>query len=351
MVCGLNQSVSDRGVFFYQWFVGLLGVDKLVRRGWGRDLGRPERMFFSVTNVSPSILERGYGLLEKNKRPVYQSVSYYRSRGGAGLSAGVLVGLEKIFVDLDVKGVDPDRARELAYKEARLLYDHLRSYGEPLLVFSGRRGYHIYLWLPEVVEDTELYKYIIRVLGITRLGLRFLDPVVLEPGRIARVPYTIHEVSGKQVTPLDSDFRPIEVSSFNLHKYLSNPMDKAVIEEAVSLREAYTRLEAARRCWMYMKLLRSPWKALRSSSLPDIVEWLLENGAEEGYRNNAAFIIATWLMNKGYSQDETLVTLLDWNNKNKPPLPQKEIEKVVKSVYKHQYKPVSKKKVKQWINK
>lgn len=70
---------------------------------------------------------------------------------------------------------------------------------------------------------------------------------------------------------------------------------------------------------------------------------------EEGYRNNAAFIIATWLMNKGYTHEQTLATLLEWNQKNKPPLPEKEIEYVVKSVYKHQYKPVSTRKARQWI--
>ena len=163
------------------------------------------------------------------------------------------------------------------------------------------------------------------------------DTKVLESARISRIPYTLHHETKQLVTPLDSDFRPIAPESFNLDAYIAKPMSKEILEKAVELREAQRRLEIARRYWAYMDLLRNPYKALRSSKLSDIVEWLLEHGGEEGYRNNAAFIIATWLMNKGYTHEQTLATLLEWNQKNKPPLSEKEIEYVVKSVYKHQY--------------
>lgn len=348
MKSGLTQSVS-RGKFFYEWFVGREGEDKLKKLGWGRDLGKPERAFFSVNEVSPETLEKGYSDLEKKGRPIYQSISYYMGRDDSRLVSGRIAALEKIFIDLDVKGVDVDRAIRLALEEARILYDHLRSFGEPLMVFSGRRGYHIYLWLPAAIEDKDVYTYIIKALGIHELGLRFIDTVVLEPCHIARIPYTLHEKTGKQVTPLDSDFRPIDIESFSLHSYFTNPMDNHVIEEAYTLKEAYSRLELARKYWMYLELLKNPRKALVSNKLPDIVRWLLDKGAEEGYRNNAAFIIATWLMNKGYTYDDTLLTLQEWNEKNKPPLPQREIEYVVRSVFKHRYKPVSRKKAIQWI--
>lgn len=61
-----------------------------------------------------------------------------------------------------------------------------------------------------------------------------------------------------------------------------------------------------------------------------------------GYRNNAAFIIATWFVNRGLKKEEVLTKLLEWNKeRRRPPLPEKEIKNIVKSVYKHRYKPVS----------
>lgn len=351
----MTQSVSikrtsDLGKVWYKWFLGMLSRDELVSRGWGRDLGKPERNFVPTDKVSPEILEAGYYRLMEQGRPVYQSISYYRDRNPGSLSetSGALVALEKVFFDIDVDSVDKI---ELAREEAKQLYDYLRSYGEPLIVFSGKKGFHLYMWLPQVLEDTGFYKYIVRALGVGKLKLRFLDTKVLEPARLSRVPYTLHHETKEIVAPLDSDFRPISAESFNIDYYTARPMCKEVLDKAFELREAQRRLELTRKYWMNMDLLSKPYRALRSKKLPDIVEWLLEHGAEEGYRNNAAFIIATWLMNKGYSFDQTMKTLREWNKKNKPPLPEKEIEYVVNSVYKHKYKPVSKKKAMQWIKK
>jgi len=334
----------DRGKFFYQWFKGMLPAEVLEARKWGRDLGKPERKFFSIDDVTPAAFEKAYSSLESKGKPVYQSISYYAAAGkGIIPKPGKLVALEKIFVDLDSEKLE--EARE----EAKKLYEHLETFATPLIVFSGRKGYHVYVWLPAALEDTALYEYIVKTLGIKKLKLRTLDVKACEPARIARVPYTKHHVSGNYCTPLDRDFKPIDIESFNLNTYIENPLPYSVIREAEELRKAYEEYRAAKKFWLYIEFLKNPWKAFKSAELPEFVSWLLREGAKQGYRNNAAFIIATWLMNKGYPFENVLSELLRWNTeKNKPPLPEKEIENVVKSVFKHRYRPVTRKKALEW---
>ncbi len=332
----------DRARFFYRWFLGSLG-DNLFD-SWGRDLGNPARSFYAKAVVSPGALELLYNSWEEASRPIYQSVNYYT---GSVVSddPGKLVALEKIFIDLD--GPDLESVKQDTAK----LVDHLRSFGEPLIVFSGKKGFHAYLWLPRAIEDTELYRWIVKALKLDRLGLRHLDTKVLEPARMARVPYTLHQDTKRLVQPLDTDLRPIAIESFSLDSYTSKPMPSSVIEEAKQLREAYEKVEAARRFWRYMEYLRNPGRALRSSNLPSCVKWLLEEAEiPEGYRNNAAFIIATWLASKGMSFEEVLDRLLEWNRERcRPLLPEREIMYVVRSVFRHRYRPVSRSKAREWL--
>ncbi len=276
--------ISDLGEIWYKWFLGMLNHEELVNRGWGRDLGRPERVFFLVEEVSPEVLEQGYNNLMAQGRPVYQSISYYAAGPSSNplrLSSGVLAGLEKVFFDLDVEGVEPSKAKELALREAKQLYDYLRSYGEPLIVFSGKKGYHIYLWLPSVVSDMGVYKYLIDMLGVNKLELRYLDTKVLEPARISRIPYTLHHETKQLVTPLDSDFRPIAPESFDLDAYITRPMSKEILEKAVELREAQHRLEMARRYWIQIDLSRTLYGIRETSKtlLPTRIEELVDNKA------------------------------------------------------------------------
>jgi len=83
--------------------------------------------------------------------------------------------------------------------------------------------------------------------------------------------------------------------------------------------------------------------------LPQYVRLILEKGVNEGYRNRATFILATWFKAQGLQREEVLKKLLEWNTRNRPPLPEREIEHVVKSVFTHPYKPVSRKKAEEWV--
>ncbi|GEM_PF-6706833 len=338
----LQKFMESRSRFFLDWFLGSL-EEKTVELGWGRDLGRPERIYVPAKSVSEEKLGEIYSRLESEKRPVFQSVNYYCF--SKPFSPGRLIALEKVFIDIDSPG-DLSKARE----EARKLCDHLQSYCKPLLVFSGSKGYHVYFWLPRAEENTELYKYIVKVLGIKKLGLKYIDLKVVEDrARVARVPYTLHQKTGRIVMPLDYDFSEILPESFSLGTYIKNSLPRSVLEEAEQYMLFLEDYYRAKRFLAVLEALKNPRETVRSPELPAVVRYILEKGVSEGCRNNAAFIIATYLYKKGYGFEETLEELLKWNKKNRPPLPERELVYVVKSVYRHRYRPPSRKKIQEWL--
>jgi len=61
---------------------------------------------------------------------------------------------------------------------------------------------------------------------------------------------------------------------------------------------------------------------------------VLQKGVSEGARDEAAVRLATWYRVKNFKEEDALKELLRWNKLNKPPLPESQIEKCVKSAYK-----------------
>lgn len=65
---------------------------------------------------------------------------------------------------------------------------------------------------------------------------------------------------------------------------------------------------------------------------PGWVEKLLE-GVEEGQRNDSLARLAGHYFGKGLGFEETKIILLDWNKRNRPPLPETEVIRTVESIY------------------
>jgi len=327
--------------FNIEWFYGSLG-SLMIERGWGRDAGCPARRFVSAKEAHKIPVYYKIWILQR--KPCFQSVNIFKK----GLKGGTLVALEKIFLDIDA----PDL--EKAFEAEKKVFEHLCEYGKVLVVFSGRKGYHNYLWLPVAVAGEPvflktLYKEILARIGLDKLAkkIHFIDKSVFEAARISRVPFTVHEKSSRLVQPLDEEFKPIE--HISIKDYVKDPIPKEVVEEAYSHAKTRLLLEKAKIYRAIMGLERRQLKKV-ALSLPDYVQFILENGVDEGYRNNAAFILATWLKAQGNPPHTVLEQLIEWNYRNRPPLEVKELEYVVESVFKHDYKPVSRRTAEEWLS-
>ncbi len=64
---------------------------------------------------------------------------------------------------------------------------------------------------------------------------------------------------------------------------------------------------------------------------------VLLRGVEEGKRNNTALTLALAFRAEGYSEEQTLRELLEWNQRNDPPLGEKCVQRAVRGAYSGRY--------------
>lgn len=69
---------------------------------------------------------------------------------------------------------------------------------------------------------------------------------------------------------------------------------------------------------------------------PAFVE--VKRGVQEGMRNSAAFFLARVYREMGLDPEEVLLLLARWNQRNDPPLPERELRAVVKSAFSRPYR-------------
>lgn len=146
--------------------------------------------------------------------------------------------LEKLFFDFDCKG-DISRAWDEASEFALSLY---HSYGvSPLIVFSGSKGYHVYVWLQQQYHaDTQerlkaVYTELQRMLLANLDGRSpvFDSQVYGDIARLSRVPYSTHPKSSLLAVPVDDDQQPFKLlpgfaEDFRVHGLSPRVVDLAV---------------------------------------------------------------------------------------------------------------------------
>jgi len=70
---------------------------------------------------------------------------------------------------------------------------------------------------------------------------------------------------------------------------------------------------------------------------PPCIKTLIQ-GVDEGLRNEVGIRLASYLLNfRGLSKTKALAKLQSWNSRNRPPLPNREIEAILKSAETHGY--------------
>jgi len=115
--------LTDRQIWFLPVWFGYLG----------RELGTPARRFSNTPEELIKLVES----CRRQKTPCYCSVQPYNARKRP-------CAIEKLFYDFDCKE-DPSQAWRDAAAFSETLIQHYRIL--PLIVFSGNKGYHVYVFL------------------------------------------------------------------------------------------------------------------------------------------------------------------------------------------------------------
>jgi hypothetical protein len=170
-----------------------------------RSLGTPEqRLIYDSLELLP--------LFDQDQKPVWLSVNPYDS-------SGKIAYIDRLFFDFDNK----DKLRlawEDCYKFACNLWRFYRI--KPFLVYSGKKGYHAYLFLRtpagHELEDNhkkELYRELQSLLLGSEKYPTFDPAVYGDHKRIARVPFTKHQDTKNLVQPVDlNQFEALPLPGF-----------------------------------------------------------------------------------------------------------------------------------------
>lgn len=311
--------------FYMDWFLGVLGFDSLASRLWGRDFGDPKRRFIPGLYLDSFLAEMSSC---SGRRPCFLSVNYYSGMKG---KPGTPVALEKLFFD-----IDSPNDLEKAKRDTLKLVEVLETVCQPLVVFSGGKGYHVYCYINPVVEGEKEYLKLVLEQVIASLDIppiQSLDErVVGDVSRLSRVPYTIHEKTGNLTTLVDErNLKPIDPDSINLSRYWSRPIPRKLIEQAENLAQELSRLKPKTRRRKKIKLEDASW--LMFFEKPELLKEALK-GVTGELRTKIARELALYYRNiLMLSRGECLNKLLEWNKKNIPPLSIEEVEKIVDEVY------------------
>ncbi len=182
--------------FWCEWFS--------VEYGFGREVFQDKtRVFIDSYRRFKEYVE----WCKATRSPCWMSVQPFKARNQ-------VFTVEKLFFDFDGFLIK-------AWKEASTFAQHLKQYYgvEPLIIFSGRKGYHVYVWLESpqhFTENKEAKAFYATAQRLLLKGLKFetLDMQVLgDIKRVSRVPYSIHEKSLNPCVPLTLAHAPLLISN------------------------------------------------------------------------------------------------------------------------------------------
>ena len=207
------------------------------------------------------------------------------------------------------------------------------------LYFSGSKGFHITvspvtLGIVPSQDLNAIYKawalYFSHTYAIPIIDLRIYDK-----RRLFRMPNTIHSKTGAYKVPVPLGFLYSHTYE-ELLAYASEP--KPMPEHDLRINKI-AALAFYWRSRLYKKAQNKEKPEVKyeipktKQELLPCIQTILEEGAIQGARNNTLIILASGLLQSGYSLSETNAAALSWNQLNEPPLDESEVLATVQSAY------------------
>lgn len=248
-----------------------------------------------------------------------------------------------MYLDLDIDNIEDNYdklIRDLKIIIYRLKTDLKLSNNEINIYFSGAKGFHIIVdakvfgFQPSRILNKELKKIALYYKAAT--FTKCIDTSIYDYRRLLRIPNTINSKTGlyKVIVPYD---KLINMSFNELKQYASKPHD--IIKKPVK----YNKLAAEAFAELISKLdeqekrtinTRVAQEFLKQKKLLPCVQYLLQNGAPNGQRNNSTVALANALFQIGHSLEEVTEIIEVWNStKNEEPLSLSEIHATINSAY------------------
>ena len=237
-------------------------------------------------------------------------------------------------IDIDGEG---------SLEEAREIIRFLKDRGVPVqclrVFFSGMKGFHILI--PNQLigsEPSENVSSYMRRFAELLLG-DDVDLSIYNHVRLFRYPNTRHGRSGLFKYELSIDqlmtlsWQEIKALAVKPSAYRARPCSAG---RNLYLSELWEEAKAKSVTFTIQMMGKPEHKAPVTDHY--CYHAIMQDGVSKGYRNETLVRVAWILKKSGLTYDMALQAALRWNDKNKPPLDEKEVANTVKSVYEHDYK-------------
>lgn len=234
----------------------------------------------------------------------------------------------------DFSHVRADALTALSY--LKIVY-HI-SENQVKIYFSGNKGVHIIVPAKILgIEPMPLLNGVFKTIALSIKSFtpnKTVDTQIYDNKRMFRIPNTIHEKSKLYKIPITSDElrnlteeqiktmaiqpRQLQLNTFCDTNNIAQKQFQRAIEE-------------------YYLLDKESKKDKRFKSkynfTPPCIQYILENGAEEGQRNITIACLTGFCKNSGKSLSETIEFISDWNDNNVKPTGEQEMKKTIKSIF------------------
>lgn len=278
-----------------------------------------------------------------NNTDIYQCIYYFENKDTDNCKL-----YAPFYLDLDGDIHSKNGYDELKHDVFGIMayFNSLGLHNEDIQIwFSGSKGFHIII--PAVVLGIEpckelnlIYKEWATYLKNT-IGIKNIDTVIYDRKRLFRVESSINSKTNLYKTLLNLDFL-YNSSLEELLDYVS----KNAIENYSICNRRHHQLNPIGAINFYKKsrnFYKNQNKAdnnkpkfvipeTKQDFLPCIKNMLM-SGANQGGRNNTLVILASSILQSGYSVDETIDIMLNWNELNNPPLKEHEVIITTRSAY------------------
>jgi hypothetical protein len=214
--------------------------------------------------------------------------------------------IDKLYFDFDSAA-----NIEAAYIEASDFQRKLKTYysADSLLVFSGKKGYAVYVWLTKPITaatEQNLKAVYNRLQETLLLGTSYttLDHSVIgDIKRVSRVPYTLHQDRGSLCCPVNDKGEAILITSID--NYRTHGLSTQFIEFCIKKEEAEQkkRVEAEQKHKQYIH--SHPRRAVYKRGIRPCIEALLHQTLTGTKGHDGRLIAATEYLNNGFSAEET----------------------------------------------
>lgn len=208
------------------------------------------------------------------------------------------------------------------------------------IYFSGAKGFHIIIshkvfgFEPSRTLNKDLKAVAVYFKAST--FTKCIDTGIYDYRRLFRVPNTINTKTGLYKVPIPYN-KLIKMSYSELLKYASKP-HKIIKKPRIYNQKAHNafyelvnKIQEREKRTVNTTVAR---EYVSNKKLLPCVEYLLQNGANEGQRNNCTVALASALFQIGHSKEEVIEILDTWNQtKNNSPIPDKELYTTINSAY------------------